>query len=118
MGQFDDEDKMFLIIDKDTGRVYDIRNDMHVEKVTENTTKMNVDTDKSMNKKAWDEWWKQKKRNDQDLLIAAENGDVNEVRRLLDKSKLQDLIADINVKGLDNWSALHFAANEGRINVV
>jgi ankyrin repeat protein len=29
-----------------------------------------------------------------------------------------DLMADINVKGLDSWSALHFAANENRLDVV
>ena len=29
-----------------------------------------------------------------------------------------DLVADINVKGLDQWTALHFAANEGREDVV
>jgi hypothetical protein len=30
MGEIDDEEKQFLIIDKDTGQVYDIRNDMHL----------------------------------------------------------------------------------------
>lgn len=118
MGEIDDEDKMFLIVDKDTGKVYDIRNDMHVEKITEHTTKMAQDTDKSKNGKAWEGWWKQKKRNDQDLLIAAENGDIKEVSRLLDKGQLQDLIADVNCRGLDNWTALHFAANEGHVSIV
>jgi hypothetical protein len=27
MGEIDDEEKPFMIIDKDTGKVYDIRND-------------------------------------------------------------------------------------------
>lgn len=31
---------------------------------------------------------------------------------------MHDLIADINVKGLDNWTALHFAVNEGRTEIV
>lgn len=31
---------------------------------------------------------------------------------------MQDLIADLNVKGLDNWVALHFAANEGQEEIV
>jgi len=34
-------------------------------------------------------------------LAAAENGNIVEVKRLLDKEALQDLSADINVKGLD-----------------
>lgn len=37
---------------------------------------------------------------------------------MLDREKLLDLAADINTKGLDNWTALHFAANEGRFEVV
>ena len=27
-------------------------------------------------------------------------------------------MADVNTKGLDSWTALHFAANEGRLEVV
>lgn len=30
MGEIDEEDKPFLIIDKDTGKVYDIRNEDHL----------------------------------------------------------------------------------------
>lgn len=33
-------------------------------------------------------------------------------------SLLHDLAADVNVKGLDQWTALHFAANEGMVEVV
>jgi ankyrin repeat protein len=51
-------------------------------------------------------------------LLAAEAGNIEEVRRLLNKEVYQDLVADINNKGLDQWTALHFAANEGRIEVV
>jgi len=31
------------------------------------------------------EWWKKKRRNNQDLLFAAEYGNLDEVQRLLDK---------------------------------
>jgi ankyrin repeat protein len=64
------------------------------------------------------EWWKKKRRNNQDLLLAAEAGILEDVRRLLDKQSLQDLIADINNKGLDQWTPLHFAANEGKQDIV
>lgn len=30
MGQIDEEEKQFLLIDKDTGRVYDMRNETHL----------------------------------------------------------------------------------------
>ncbi len=36
----------------------------------------------------------------------------------MDKDQLADLVADVNVRGLDSWTALHFAANEGRLDVV
>ena len=31
---------------------------------------------------------------------------------------MQDLIADVNHRGLDQWTALHFAANEGHFEIV
>ena len=33
MGQYDEEDKQFLLIDKDTGRVYDLRNENHLQRI-------------------------------------------------------------------------------------
>jgi hypothetical protein len=37
---------------------------------------------------AWGDWWKEKKRNNQDLLWFAENGSMDEVKRLLDPAQL------------------------------
>ncbi len=51
-------------------------------------------------------------------MLAAEYGNLPEVQRLLQKSDLNDLIADINARGLDQWSALHFAANEGKTEIL
>lgn len=34
MGQIDEEDKPFILIDKDTGKVYDIRNESVIQKLT------------------------------------------------------------------------------------
>lgn len=68
--------------------------------------------------KAWSNWWKEKRRNNNDFLIAAENGELEKVKKLLSKVDSNDPVADINVTGLDNWTALHFAANEGRKEVV
>ena len=38
MGQIDKEEKPFMIVDKDTGRVYDMRNDRHVDRLTDTAT--------------------------------------------------------------------------------
>lgn len=56
---------MFYITDKDTGKAYDIRNSRLVEKITKNSVKITKEIEKSINSKAWDNWWKQKKQNDQ-----------------------------------------------------
>jgi hypothetical protein len=137
MGELDEEERQYLLIDKDTGRVYDLRNDTHLNHITSKNTRLTVDT--SVNNisssshqsqtplpssssakggNAWGDWWKQKKRNNQDLLWASENGNLEEVKKLMDPNQLQDLIADVNHRGLDNWTALHFAANEGHFEVV
>lgn len=38
MGQIEEEDRPFMIVDKDTGNVYDSRNKSHVNRLTDNTT--------------------------------------------------------------------------------
>ena len=35
MGQLKDEERQFMVVDKDSGRVYDLRNERHVERLTE-----------------------------------------------------------------------------------
>lgn len=135
-----------MIIDKDTGKVYDTRKEAHVAHVTRKVDKLNAENANntttikvgspentststsspdltripsgSSHTKAWGDWWKQKRQNNQDYLIAAENGHLDEVIKLLDVAALHEKAADINVKGIDQWTALHFAANEGRVNVV
>lgn len=136
MGELDEEERQYLLIDKDTGRVYDLRNDTHLQRITSKNTRLTVDmssnnistsshqsqtlpsSSSSKGGNAWSDWWKQKKRNNQDLLWASENGNLEEVKKLMDPNQLQDLIADVNHRGLDNWTALHFAANEGHFEVV
>jgi len=48
MNVIKDEDKVFLVIDKDTGRAYDMRNERHVERLTESEmTKSYMSSSKS-----------------------------------------------------------------------
>ena len=130
MGQFEDEEKQFMYIDVQTKKVYDMRNDNHLLKLqeSEQSTLISLDIQKNkrisindlqQNSAHLKDWWKKKKRNNQDMLFAAEYGELEEVKRLLDKDgPLQDLVADINARGLDSWTALHFAANEGKLEIV
>ena len=61
----------------------------------------------------WKKWWRRKRESNDALLTAAQNGEVAAVVDILNPTKHQDLIADINCTGLDDWNALHFAASEG-----
>lgn len=48
MNVIKDEDKVFLVIDKDTGRAYDMRNERHVENLTQSEmTKSYMSSSKS-----------------------------------------------------------------------
>jgi len=38
MGQIEEEERPFMIVDKDTGKVYDIRNERHVDRLTVNNS--------------------------------------------------------------------------------
>jgi len=40
------------------------------------------------------------------------------MKDLLDVEIQKDLVADLNCKGPDSWHALHYAANEGRLEIV
>lgn len=40
------------------------------------------------------------------------------VKDFLDVEIQKDLVADLNCKGPDQWHALHFAANEGKVEIV
>lgn len=133
MGQFDEDDKHFIIVDLQTKKIYDMRKENDLLKMQQDKTANLVSLDMTSqfagggvsgesvqaNTEAVKEWWKKKRRNNQDLLLSAEYGDIKDVKRLLDKeSALGDLIADVNAKGLDQWTPLHFAANEGKTEVV
>lgn len=78
MGQIDEEERQYLLIDKDTGRVYDLRNEDALTKITSRQTRLTTDISKSSSnvsignisqatttggKSAWSDWWRDKKRN-------------------------------------------------------
>jgi len=63
--------------------------------------------------KPWANLWKEKRLNNSDMLLAAEEGSLQAMLDLLDPAKKQLQVADVNTKGADQWNALHFAVNEG-----
>lgn len=65
----------------------------------------------------WQEWWSGKKKNNELLLEASKfnRGDV--CKQLLDQS-LGEARPDVNYKGENGWTPLHFACLNGNIELV
>jgi hypothetical protein len=57
---------------------------------------------------AWKEFWNEAKRLRESLLDAAEIGDEKKVRELLEVKSQQSYI-EVNARGLDDMTPLHFA---------
>ncbi len=80
MGQIDDEERPFMIVDKDTGHVYDIRRPDHVDALTNqqsvrsSSTVGSLSIKSSSEKPTWNSWWDRKRKNNNDYLNAAEGG--------------------------------------------
>ena len=126
MGQIEEEELPFMIIDKDSGKVYDTRNNKHVERLSNvtasfrqtQTEEVSPGINNSTRSSCWGDWWRMKKKNDQEYLWAAESGELDKLKRYIDKEIMKDMVADINAKGLDQWTALHFAADQGHLEIV
>ena len=75
MGMLDEEDRQFMLVDKDTGKVYDLRNKNHISKLEErNFARLTTDIGESsrpvslniagsLQQQAWTDWWREKRRN-------------------------------------------------------
>jgi hypothetical protein len=118
MGNLDEDDHKYLIVDKDTGIVYDMRNEEHIEYLTSELTTTSLKKgQKVKNMSDWSEWWQKKKKSNQDFLMAAEHGDVSELARLLNKEELRDLAAELNARSqVKKWHALHHSSFFGQVD--
>jgi hypothetical protein len=67
--------------------------------------------------KAWNDWWKKKTSASQDLLISSEAGNLEKVKELFNKEIHNEFVANITFKGLDDYTALHFGAQEDRYEI-
>jgi serine/threonine protein kinase len=103
---------IFLIKDKTNGRVYDIRNNLSVQSLNES------ELTRLSGGEPWDEWWKKKRNNMNKFFNAAEKGDIETVEDLLDRSKYGEYVVDIDMKGLNDFTPLHYAAYEGHLEMV
>ena len=49
--------------------------------------------------------------------MAAEAGNLDQIKKLLDKDVHREFVANISFQGLDEFTALHFAAQENRYDI-
>ena len=122
MGAMPDEEKVFKVIDKDSGRMYDIRNEAHLNHLNESTylgnmtleTEPNIEQSTARSTKkgggGWSDWWAKKHQNNRQFLRAAACNDLAAVKSLLDTAKMEGKQADVNFAGQFGLTALHFAA--------
>lgn len=141
MGKIDEEDRPFMIKDQDTGKIYDTRIDKHVEKATFNapmsnsvyisskklqepepkakqSMKKNRNDNRRSTASAWGNWWDEKKKVNHDFLRAAENGNLEDFNKYLDNDLMLGKAADVNFTGLHEWTALHYAADNDKPNII
>lgn len=105
------EEEAFLIKNKDTGSVYDIRNIKTVEELNCQLEGLN-----KCKQKAWKNYWKEMQKIKEELWDSAEDGNLKALKSILLR-KTSTFPLDVNARCLDNWSALHLACNEGHYEV-
>ena len=95
------EEAMYILIDKTTGKRYDIRN----AKIPGYTDKIKV-----VPNRMWEEYYKYIEDQGEKLRQIAEDGNLNLIMDLFSK---KSIFPYINKANLEGWAALHFAAKEG-----
>jgi ankyrin repeat protein len=66
---------------------------------------------------AWGDWWEEKKEINLNYIRAAEAGKLTDVNKYLDNDMMLGKAADVNFKGLHDWTALHYAAENERVEI-
>ncbi len=108
---------MFIIRDNTTGATYDARKKETVLLLSEEDKKLTKIEGKPGDQ-PWELWWAIKKERNSQLLLASEQGDIDQVRELLNAKKHGELVADVNARGLDDYTPLHHAVSELHTDVV
>lgn len=106
------EDEMtFKIRNTDTGEEIDLR-DENKANFAQKLAKVVSESPKSL-----EDYCKKKREVNERLWKAIKDVSIIECQRLLDHTRLGELTAQPNAKGLDDWTALHLAANTGNPDI-
>lgn len=67
----------------------------------------------------WDQWWNRKQITNEELINAISNRDIKTVVNVLnEETSKHGLVADVNVKLMDNSTPLHCAVQAGAVEIV
>lgn len=109
---YSQEEEVFLVKNKDTGSIYDIRNIKTLEELNGDLQGLS-----KCQQKAWKNYWKEMQKLKEELWDSAEDGNLKALQSILFR-KTSTFPLDVNARCLDNWSALHLACNEGHFEVI
>ncbi|CAD8123426.1 unnamed protein product [Paramecium sonneborni] len=107
------QERMYFMMDKDSGRIFDMR---IPEQAKEIQAILNGNTINLIKDQAWNEFILLTKKMNEHLLDYAELGDEESINTLLIPTN--EYYINIDTKGLDDWTALHFASNEGNLEII
>ncbi|CAK64069.1 unnamed protein product (macronuclear) [Paramecium tetraurelia] len=99
-----EDNRKFLILNKDTGLQFDCRNLENLEVPVFDLKEV-----------AWKNYWKQSREISDQLLQCVQHNDKDKVIELLSQS---DVYIDINIKDYDDWTPLHFACQQNNLEIV
>ncbi|CAD8149198.1 unnamed protein product [Paramecium octaurelia] len=99
-----EDNRQFLILNKDTGLQIDCRNLENLEVPVFDLKEV-----------AWKNYWKQSREISDQLLQYVQHNDKDKVFELLRQS---DVYIDINIKDYDDWTPLHFACQQNNLEIV
>ncbi|CAD8154308.1 unnamed protein product [Paramecium pentaurelia] len=99
-----EDNRKFLILNKDTGLQIDCRNLENFEVPVFDLKEV-----------AWKNYWKQSREISEQLLHHVQQNDKDKVFELLSNPSIY---IDINIKDLDDWTPLHFACQYNNLEIV
>lgn len=71
----------------------------------------------NFNNQRWIEFWTNVSRNNEKLRQYCEEGQYDEAQKMLQKGE-DDYPVEVNYRGLDDWTPLHFACYEGHDDII
>ncbi len=104
----------FMIRDRDTGKIFDLRNPSDYKKVNTDLEKLSNYNLNQEDKKFYVECYKLNQKIRTKFFKYCERGEISKIKQLLDTRRSPDLIAPINEKYMHGFTVLHVAVSNSK----